>query len=205
MICKEKPTLVDMRAWSSQTWKNVFGMNINEMYGDVFLFEFPNRCMAEQVLQGQWTWKKEKFNLERWSPMAGCVTNSIVAKETWIRAIGIPLHLWLQKVFYEIGQMCGVGSRGAENTREGHTTNLNETPQLGWIRKYNDISSFNSEDGPNFAAHVIFNERSAHISSFNSEDGADFVAHVIFNERSAQGPSQIATELFCDNVKEPFS
>ncbi|KAF3614643.1 hypothetical protein FXO37_35879 [Capsicum annuum] len=37
----------------------------------------------------------------------GSVTNSIVAKETWIRAIRIPMHLWSQKVFYEIGQMFG--------------------------------------------------------------------------------------------------
>jgi len=89
-------------------------VNIYEMYGDMFLFEFanrflfefPNRYMAEQVLQGQWSWKEIRFNLERWSPM-GVVCQLLVTKKTWIRAVGIPLHLWSQKVFFEIGQLCG--------------------------------------------------------------------------------------------------
>lgn len=105
--CKEKPTLADLKRWSNLVWKNTFGVNLYEMYGDKFQFEFPNKHMAEQVLRGQWSWKNMKFNLISWSPTEGCVSNSIFEKRTWIRAIGVPLHLWSHKVFYEIGQLCG--------------------------------------------------------------------------------------------------
>lgn len=47
---KEKPTLADIKKWVSANWKNVFGViyKLNE----IFLFEFPNRYMAEQTIQG---------------------------------------------------------------------------------------------------------------------------------------------------------
>lgn len=28
-------------------------------------------------------------------------------KETWIRVVGVPLNLWSNKVFQEIGDLCG--------------------------------------------------------------------------------------------------
>lgn len=61
---KEKPTLSEIRIWSSTLWKKAFGVNIYEMYGGMFLFEFPNINMAEQTLQGQWHRRNKKFNLE---------------------------------------------------------------------------------------------------------------------------------------------
>ncbi|KAH0633300.1 hypothetical protein KY284_036086 [Solanum tuberosum] len=51
---KEKPSLSEIRRWSSYEWKKAFGVNIYELYGDMFLFEFPNKFMAEQTLLGQW-------------------------------------------------------------------------------------------------------------------------------------------------------
>lgn len=33
--------------------------------------------------------------------------HSITCKETWIRLVGIPLHLWPQKVLQEIGEVRG--------------------------------------------------------------------------------------------------
>jgi len=50
---KERRTLSEVRRWSSLLWKKAFGVNIYEMYGGKFLFEFPNRNMAEQTLQGK--------------------------------------------------------------------------------------------------------------------------------------------------------
>ncbi|WMV46345.1 hypothetical protein MTR67_039730 [Solanum verrucosum] len=104
---KEKRTLSEVRRWSSLLWKKAFGVNIYEMYGRKFLFEFPNRNMAEQTLQGQWNWKNQRFNLEWWFPLVGCTPNNIPTKETWVRIIGIPLHLWSSQVFQEIGNLCG--------------------------------------------------------------------------------------------------
>uniref|UniRef100_M1CEQ4 DUF4283 domain-containing protein n=1 Tax=Solanum tuberosum TaxID=4113 RepID=M1CEQ4_SOLTU len=104
---KEKPSLSEIRRWSSYEWKKAFGVNIYELYGDMFLFEFPNKFMAEQTLQGQWKWRNQSFNLEWWSPVVGCMPISVEVNKTWIKIIGIPLHLWLQQVFEEIVQLCG--------------------------------------------------------------------------------------------------
>lgn len=79
---KEKPTLADVRRWSSTMWKNIFEVNIYEMSEDGFLFEFPNRHMAKQIIQGQWRGKKIVFKLDWWSPTTGCIPNSTFEKET---------------------------------------------------------------------------------------------------------------------------
>ncbi|KAG5619477.1 hypothetical protein H5410_019301 [Solanum commersonii] len=63
----------------SRCLKNVFRMNIYELNDERFLFEFPNKNMAEQIIQGQ--------NMDQIS--------------------GDPLHLWSKKVFQEIGEIYG--------------------------------------------------------------------------------------------------
>ncbi|KAG5585484.1 hypothetical protein H5410_045918 [Solanum commersonii] len=73
--------------------------------------------MAEQTLQGQWRWKNCNFYLEWWNPLIGSIPNSLTCKETWIRVVGIPLHLWSQKVFQEIGGVCGGWIATEEETK----------------------------------------------------------------------------------------
>ncbi|KAG5620116.1 hypothetical protein H5410_005334, partial [Solanum commersonii] len=114
---KEKPSLSEIRRWSFYEWKKAFGVNIYELYGDMFLFEFPNKFMAEQTLQGQWKWRNQSFNLEWWSPVVGCMPISVEVNKTWIKIIGIPLHLWSQQVFEEIGQLCGGWVATEEETK----------------------------------------------------------------------------------------
>ncbi|KAG5576516.1 hypothetical protein H5410_056650 [Solanum commersonii] len=63
--------------------------------------------MADQVLQGEWIWKKEKIQLEWWSPVAGCCTDIQETEWTSIIAMGLPLHLWSEKTFKAIGDQCG--------------------------------------------------------------------------------------------------
>ncbi|OIT38035.1 hypothetical protein A4A49_59225, partial [Nicotiana attenuata] len=87
-----------------------------EMTGNLFLFEFPNRSMAEQILQGEWRWKKCKLHLEWWNPTAGCIPNSLTVKTSWIRAMVVPLHLWSQKIFKEIGDLRGGWKATVEET-----------------------------------------------------------------------------------------
>lgn len=57
----ERPTLADIRRWASASWNKAYGVNIYEMTGNMFLFEFPNRFMAEQIVQGEWRWKNSSF------------------------------------------------------------------------------------------------------------------------------------------------
>lgn len=82
-------------------------VNIYELNENRFLFEFPNKHMAGRIISEQWRWKNLDFKLEWWSPTTGCIANSSMEKATWIRAVGVPVHLWTNKVFQEIKQACG--------------------------------------------------------------------------------------------------
>ncbi|KAF3685447.1 hypothetical protein FXO37_00618 [Capsicum annuum] len=60
-----------------------------------------------------------RFQLDWWSPTIGCIpsSSSILVRETWIRAVGIPLHLWSKKIFQEIGELCGGWIATEEETK----------------------------------------------------------------------------------------
>lgn len=80
MTKSDIPTLLDVRRSSSTVWKKAFEVNIYEMMGACFLFEFPDRNMAEQILQGEWIRKKSRVKLEWWNPPAVCVPASCKPK-----------------------------------------------------------------------------------------------------------------------------
>lgn len=84
-----------------------FRVNIYEMAAArQFLLEFPTKHMTEQVLQGEWTWKKEKIQIECWSPVAGCCTDIQETEWTSIIAMGLPYIYGLRK---PSRLLCGVG------------------------------------------------------------------------------------------------
>ncbi|XP_019247268.1 PREDICTED: uncharacterized protein LOC109226839 [Nicotiana attenuata] len=104
---KEIPTLNDVRRWVASVWKSAHGVNVYEMNDSFFLFEMPTRKAAEHVLTGEWRWKKVKLILDWWSPTVGCWPKNAERNWVWIRLLGLPLNLWSQKVFSEIGNFCG--------------------------------------------------------------------------------------------------
>lgn len=112
----EPPTLADIRRWAISMWKKAFGINIYEMAGQTFPFEFPNRFMAEQILQGEWVWKNNEAMLEWWSPLFSCCPSQQKSPSTWIGAIGLPLHLWSKEIFREIDDKCGGWKSTEEET-----------------------------------------------------------------------------------------
>ncbi|KAH0653033.1 hypothetical protein KY289_030711 [Solanum tuberosum] len=57
-----------------------------------------------------------KVKLEWWNPLVGCVPSQQRQEKIWIRAIGIPLHLWSKEVFKEICDKCGGWYRTEEET-----------------------------------------------------------------------------------------
>lgn len=63
----ERPTLADIKRWASASWRKAFGVNVYDMARNLYLFEFPNRYMAEQIIQGEWRWKNQRFCLEWWN------------------------------------------------------------------------------------------------------------------------------------------
>lgn len=96
-----KITLLDIKKGTSISSAAAFGANIYDMSG-MFLFEFPNKNVAVQIFLKEWRWKTRKISLHWWSPTTDCLPAS-----QKIHVSGrIPLHLWSQKIFIEIGNMC---------------------------------------------------------------------------------------------------
>ncbi|CAN4110033.1 unnamed protein product [Withania somnifera] len=77
------------------------------MNDGLFLFELPSRKTAEHILNGVWEWKKTKTMLEWWKPTTGCWPAEVNRDWVWIRILGVPPHLWSQKIFKQIGDQCG--------------------------------------------------------------------------------------------------
>ncbi|KAF3616335.1 hypothetical protein FXO38_34604 [Capsicum annuum] len=99
--------LSEVRKWSSSLWKQTHGVNIYDMGRSFFLFEFTSKQIAKQVMEGVWEWKKSPVKLAWWNPLVGTVEGRNKPVSIWIKIVGLPLHLWSQKVFKAIGDCCG--------------------------------------------------------------------------------------------------
>lgn len=122
----EPSILTDVRTWASSSWKKVFGVNIYEMARHIFLFEFPNRAQVK---------------LEWWSPPIGCAPAQQKISSTWIRAIGLPLHLWFKEIFQEIENKCGGWKSTEEETEPKNHLKLARIEVQGEVRNIpNEVS-----------------------------------------------------------------
>lgn len=45
--------------------------------------------------------------LRKWGPKLGCSDRIASDRIYWVRAVGIPAHMWDMKIFGEIGMVCG--------------------------------------------------------------------------------------------------
>lgn len=79
---KELPTLSDIRRWATNKWSNIPGIQMYEMHGSKFLFEFLSRKMADHIKMGEWRWRNKLLMLEWWSPTVGCYPAD--AKLDWV-------------------------------------------------------------------------------------------------------------------------
>lgn len=113
-VCFDSPTLSEVRRWSSSVWRKIFEANICDMAVNLFLFEFPNSNMAEQIMQGEWVWKNSTVRLEWWSHFVGCAPLQQKETSTWIGAVGLLLHLWSHDTFWELGEKCEEDRRRTE-------------------------------------------------------------------------------------------
>lgn len=100
-------TLTEVQKWSYNTWKQAYGLNVYEMGNNFFLFEFKCIHLAEQVMEGIWEWKKNPVKLIWWNLLVATVEERSTCKSTWVKILGLPLHLWSQKIFKAIGDLCG--------------------------------------------------------------------------------------------------
>lgn len=78
------------------------------MSGKYFLFEFPSKEEAIRILKEKnWVVNQLPLFLDRWDPVGCCHREGRTPREAWVRALGLPLHLWGMSVFQKIGDWCG--------------------------------------------------------------------------------------------------
>ena len=59
------------------------------------------------LARGKRSIKENWLILDKWNPKVGCSFKNSITVETWVRAVGLPLHLWSLEVFKSIGDGCG--------------------------------------------------------------------------------------------------
>ena len=88
-----------LKHWASQAWLLKGNLNIDVLGGGLLLFEFECSSEAERVLlRGKRRVKDNVLILEKWHPVVGCLGNKVMAKEAWVRVVGLPLHLWSREI-----------------------------------------------------------------------------------------------------------
>ena len=102
------PKLDYLKNWVVHAWLLKGKLDIAVMGGGLMLFEFELVSEVERVLaRGKRKVLGNVLLLERWHPEVGCFSNGAFANETWVRVVGLPLHLWNREVFKLIGDGCG--------------------------------------------------------------------------------------------------
>lgn len=74
---------------------------------NLFLFEFPTKYMGVTCTVRRVVVEANKTPYEMGSSVAGCCSDSHRKGWTWIRAMGLPMHLWTEKIFKAIVDQCG--------------------------------------------------------------------------------------------------
>ena len=120
----EGPFLVSevqvLELWARSTWQLRFGMQVHIFGGSLILFEFEDVLEAKRVLmRGSRRFRERLISLERWHYETGCLVKEEAYKESWVRVLGLPLHLWSCEVLIKIGDCCGgfvAVDEGSENS-----------------------------------------------------------------------------------------
>lgn len=102
----DAPIRNEVHRWAQQMWKGAHNIQVYNMNGFLFLFEFQTRRMAEHVIMGEWTRQGLTLKLEWWSPTIGVIPDEKRFDWFWIRVLGLPLQLW-NKEMEKIGDECG--------------------------------------------------------------------------------------------------
>ena len=105
--CNAMPTRNDVRRWIQQTWKGVHIIQVFDMNGIQFLFEFQSRKDAQHILLGNWKRQGKQIELDWWSPTSGAYPAHTTFQWFWIRVLGLPLQLWFENIMKHIGDKCG--------------------------------------------------------------------------------------------------
>ena len=98
----------EMEAWAKKAWRLNGNMFCHPLNHNLFFMSFDSTEEADWVMDnGSRICRGEALILERWNPSTGCMRSKSQNQEVWIRVVGLPLHLWTEKILVTIGNSCG--------------------------------------------------------------------------------------------------
>ena len=100
--------LQELETWAKVAWRLKGNVGFTYLNQDLLFLEFDFPDEAKRVLElGKRSFKGDFLQLEWWNPTIKCVSRKDQAKETWIRVVGLPLHLWTHEILRMLGDCCG--------------------------------------------------------------------------------------------------
>ncbi|KAK4721530.1 hypothetical protein R3W88_011763 [Solanum pinnatisectum] len=88
-------------------WKITASLKITPLSHNQFLFKMPSRQEVMRIMAGEWFWNGRKLTLKWWSLVVEIEIDAPISEFQWVKALGIPLHVWSERTFKVIGIMCG--------------------------------------------------------------------------------------------------
>ena len=102
------PMPEELETWFRDAWRLNEEVMLTVLNEDLMLLEFNSPEKAKWVLEsGRRSFNGGVLQLEWWSPETGCIRSKGAAQETWIRVLGLPLHLWTPEILRKLGDACG--------------------------------------------------------------------------------------------------
>ena len=102
------PRTEELETWFRDAWRLNKEVMLTVLNEDLMLLEFNSPEEAKWVIEsGRRSFKGGRIQLDWWSPETGCIRSRGVVRETWIRVVGLPLHLWTPEILRKIGDACG--------------------------------------------------------------------------------------------------
>ena len=103
------------RAW--HTWKVTRSLKVEELRRGLWLFGFESPNEARRILrEGTGRFGGLPISLREWGKDVGCMVGRERCTTTWVRLLGLPLHLWSRPILKRIGDKCGGFDAVNENT-----------------------------------------------------------------------------------------
>ncbi|KAH0678730.1 hypothetical protein KY284_019815 [Solanum tuberosum] len=101
--CDEIPSRNDVRKWAQNTWRGIHNIQ--------------SRRDAENVLAWRWSRSNHLLELEWWTPTTGAIQAQQQFDWFWVQILGLPLHLWTDKVIKGMMDQCDGWIEAKEETQ----------------------------------------------------------------------------------------
>ena len=100
--------LSEVEAWAKRAWRLKGSMLFYPLNQNRFFMGFDSSEEANWFMEnGCRIFRGEVLHLEWWTPSTGCTGRKGQNQETWIRVVGLPLHLWTREILKKVGDSCG--------------------------------------------------------------------------------------------------